>query len=100
MNILHINRHPTYSVLCATIALLLSALALLGHAIELPILASLLEGQQQMVISTATGILLAAFAIVTNGLLDKPAARTFLNLVGLLMLCLLGCWDCLNLSWT
>lgn len=75
-----------HSSLFAMITLLLSALALLGHMMGLPILASLLEGQQQMVISTASGLLISAAALIVNNIFNKPASRTLLNLVGFVML--------------
>ncbi|MEK9825222.1 MAG: hypothetical protein VW395_02870, partial [Methylotenera sp.] len=68
-----------HSSLFAMITLLLSALALLGHMMGLPILASLLEGQQQMVISTASGLLISAAALIVNNIFNKPASRTLLN---------------------
>lgn len=70
----------------AGIALFLSSLALLGHAIDLPILTSLLDGQQQMVISTAFGILLASVALITYHLTEQASARLFLKVIAFLLI--------------
>jgi diguanylate cyclase (GGDEF)-like protein len=88
--------------LFAMVALLLSALALLGHMMDLPILASLLNGQQQMVISTASGLLISAMVLIANEIFNKPASRVFLNLVGfaILIVGILGLLEFkLDMSW-
>lgn len=69
-----------------SVALFLSLLALLGHAIELPILTSLLAGQQQMVISTAFGILLASVALIIRNLTQHAAARIFVQVAAVLLI--------------
>lgn len=64
----------------------MSILALLGHAIDLPILTSLLAGQQQMVISTALGILMASLALMAQQVSEHAAARIALNTSALLLI--------------
>lgn len=86
MNVIQ-SSHPSHaSAYFAGIALFLSALALLGHAVELPILTSLLPNQQQMVISTASGVLLAALALIAHNNSAHPATRLFLCLVALALI--------------
>lgn len=86
----------------ALIAVFFSALALFGHATHLLILTSLLHDQQQMVISTATGVLLAALAVIFRNLYHNPASRLLLKLVALALIItgVLGLLEFkLNLSW-
>lgn len=59
---------------------------MLGHAIDLPILTSLLAGQQQMVISTALGILMASLALMAQQVSEHAAARIALNTSALLLI--------------
>lgn len=81
------STHSNYlSALVAGVAVFFSALALLGHALHLPILTSLMHDQQQMVISTASGVLLAALAVVIRNLYQHAAAHLFLKLVALALI--------------
>lgn len=80
------NSHQHTCTFFIGIALFLSLLALLGHATDLPILTSLLNGQQQMVISTAFGILLASVALMTYYLTERATARVFLQVIAFLLI--------------
>lgn len=102
MNVIQSSQPSHASASFAGIALFLSTLALLGHAVELPILTSLLTGQQQMVISTATGVMLAALALIAHNTSAHPATRVFLCLVALALIIvgILGLLEFrLNSSW-
>lgn len=103
----HLNQ-PSFSLasyhtsLFATVTLLLSALALLGYIIGLPILTSLIEGQQQMVISTASGLLLSALGLIAHNIFNKSSSRILLNLIGfaVLIVGILGLLEFkLDMSW-
>lgn len=85
MNAIKSSRHGHSPALLAAGALLLSLLALVGHVIKLPILTSLIEGQQHMVITTAIAILLFAAALITDNVLNKPASRFLLNIVAFII---------------
>lgn len=85
MNAKHASQHSHSSAFLAAGGLLLSGLALLGHIIELPILASLIEGQQQMVITTASGVFLCAVALIADNIINKPISRHLLNFVAFII---------------
>lgn len=102
MNTIQSSRSSSVSALIAGFAVFFSALALLGHATHFPILTSLLAGHQQMVISTASGVLIAAVAIIAQNIYPKRATRIFLKLIALTLMVVgvLGLLEFkLNLNW-
>jgi diguanylate cyclase (GGDEF)-like protein len=86
MKFSHLSHFSNLSAFLAGIALFLSALALLGHAIHMPILTSLMHDQQQMVIITAIVIFMAALAVLLQNLYHSPTTRTFLKLIALILI--------------
>lgn len=102
MKITQAQQHQYTSAFFAGIALLLSSLALLGHATGILILTSLMDGQQQMVITTAAGIWLCAISFIFSQFIDKSLAHLVLRLVALLLTVVgvLGVLEFkLNLDW-
>lgn len=74
------------SVTLAAFALILSALALFGNAVNIPVLTSLVNGQQKMVISTAIAILLAAITIIKQSLYPNASSKWLLRIIAFLLM--------------